>query len=432
MEDHDHGHGHSHDHAGSWDEWLGRPLLRFVLTGLALVACLTVIGIVALWPDGSGRDDAIDRARTVGLASDRLSATVVSVTDGPCSFSTPDVPTDCRAIVAELTSDGTIIALPELSLDRAGFAPEVSVGDGIVVGYEPASDFYFFADQDRRGPLVWLLVLFAVVVVALGRWRGVLALLSMALTIIILVGFVAPSVLDGNDPLLVSVVAASTIAIVGLYLTHGFGPTTTMALAGTLGSLGLTLAVSQVFFSLTRISGFASEEGLTVPIVAGDISLSSLVLGGAVLGALGALDDVTITQVATVAELKRRSPELGVGQLTASGIRIGRAHIASTVNTLLLAYAGAAMPLLLLFAVSEQSLGTIANGEIIAVEIVRTLCGSIGLVAAVPITTLLTATLLAGGPGGAAEIESDDRTDDRTEDEPPGDGWDAFSPREDG
>ena len=219
-----------------------------------------------------------------------------------------------------------------------------------------------------------------------------------------LIAFAAPSVLDGNNPVLVAVVAAAVIAFASLYLTHGLNAHTTVALAGTLASLGLTLGLSWVFFGLADFTGLATEEGLTLPLIAGDIDLAALLLAGAIIGALGALDDVTVTQVATVAELRHRSPDLTARELIASGIRVGREHIAATVNTLLLAYAGAGLPLLLLFAVSDQSLAMVANSELIAVEIVRTLCGSMGLVAAVPVTTVLAALVTAGtGPLQSAE-----------------------------
>ena len=159
-------------------------------------------------------------------------------------------------------------------------------------------------------------------------------------------------------------------------------------------ALGLTLFLSWAFFEFAAFTGLATEEALILPLLAENLDVRALLLGGAIIGALGALDDVTVTQVATVAELRHRSPELSSAELVASGIRVGRDHIASTVNTLLLAYAGASMPLILLFAASNQSLDIVANSELIALEIVRTLCGSIGLVAAVPITTALAAAVL--------------------------------------
>jgi uncharacterized membrane protein len=393
-------HAHGHGSRSAWSEWPRHPAMVAVLVAVVAAAVATVVGLVVLWPDGHGRDDAIARADEIGLVTDRIGATVRSVTDAPCSYSTDENPVDCRTIVVvpdEGPDESVEVNLGELSLAPGSAIPDVDVGDSIVLGFEPSTNFYFYADRERRAPLLWLTIAFAAVVVALGRLRGVLALVALAATIVVLVGFVAPSVLDGHDPLLVAVVAASAVAFLTIYLTHGFTPETTVALAATLAALALTLLIAGPFFAAMHFTGLATEEGLTLPLVAGDVDLSSLLLGGAVIGALGALDDITITQVATVAELHHRSPSLSARELVASGIRVGREHIASTVNTLLLAYVGASMPLLLLFALSEQSLDIVANSEVIAVEIARTLCGSIGLVAAVPLSTVLAAAVVGSG-----------------------------------
>ena len=391
---HGHSHGHSHASVGSWDQWRADPRLRVVLGAIVFCALLTVAGVAALWPGSGGQQDAIDNAESLGLGSQRLEGEVVGIVDARCSYSTSQNQQDCRTVTMLLTDGpnaGDQVDLPEINLTFDVGAPDLSLGDQVILGYEEATDFYFYADRDRRLSLTVLVALFAIVVVALGRFRGVLALLAMTLTVVVLVGFVAPSVLDGNDPLLVAVVASAAIAFISLYLTHGFSPTTTVALAGTLGALGLTLGLSWLFFHIMNFTGLATEEALILPFLSEELNVSSLLLGGAVIGALGALDDVTVTQVATVAELRFRSPNLPTSELVTSGIRVGREHIASTVNTLLLAYAGASLPLLLLFAASDQSLDIVANSELIAVEVVRTLCGSIGLVAAVPITTVLAA-----------------------------------------
>ena len=374
--------------------WGSHRGLRAVLMFVAGAAVATAVGVVALWPTGEGIASATASAAEIGLVTDRFSGTVQEIRDGPCAYSSDDNPVHCRRVTVVLDEGparGSVVALPEFDLSYASSAPPVTLGQKVVLGYEPSTDFYFYADMDRRTPLVWLSALFAVFVVALGRWRGALALVGMAGTLAVLVAFLAPSVLDGNDPLLVAVVAASAIAFVSMYLAHGFNSITTVALAGTLSSLGLTLAFSWGFFEFANFTGLATEEALTLPFIAGGLDVASLILGGAVIGALGALDDVAVTQAALVAELRYRNPGLRVRELVSSGIRVGREHIASTVNTLLLAYAGAGIPLLLLFAVSNQSLAMVANSELIAVELVRTLCGSIGLVAAVPITTVLAA-----------------------------------------
>lgn len=392
---------HRLDHG--WKAWGAHVGLRTVLAFVVAAAIATGVGFTALWPTGEGIATATASADEIGLATDRLRATVQQIHDGPCSYSTVDSPYHCRQVTVVLDEGpnlGSVIALPEFDLAFTATAPQLVIGQKVILGYEESTDFYFYADADRRAPLAWLTALFALFVIALGWRRGALALLGMAGTLVVLVAFMAPSVLDGNDPLLVAVVAASAIAFVSLYLVHGFNSITTVALAGTLSSLGLTLALSWAFFEFAHFTGLASEEALTLPFLFGGLDVASLILGGAVIGALGALDDITVTQAAVVAELRYRNPALSIRQLVTSGIRVGREHIASTVNTLLLAYVGASIPILMLLAVSSQSLVMVANSELIAVEIVRTLCGSIGLVAAVPITTILAALVVVSPSQG--------------------------------
>lgn len=419
-----HSHGHGHDHGlpgGGWEHWLNSPRLRGVLGILVVSFVAAVIGIFVLWPTGEGRVEALSAADEVGLATDRVRATVVSSENQPCTFSIPENPVECRLLnldILEGPDAGTALALPEINLQIQRGIPEFDPGDTVILGYAPPTDTYFYEDVERSNTLIILAIIFAVVVVAFARVRGVLALLAMTATVFVLVGFVAPSVLDGNDPIAVAVVAAIVIAFVSLFLTHGFTPTTAVALAGTLSALALTLVLSWVFFGLAEFNGFADGEALLLPILAPDLRVSSLLLGGAVIGALGALDDVTVTQVATVAELRRRNASMPSAELIASGIRVGRDHIAATVNTLLLAYAGASLPVLLLFAASDQSLGIVANSEVIAVEIARTLCGSIGLIAAVPLTTGLAAAVLPPGEPEAPNPQPDAPS------------WDDFAPED--
>ncbi len=382
-----------------WRTWTSHNGLRAVLAFVVAAAVATVVGVVSLWPTGDGIDSAMASAAEIGLVTDRYLATVQEIRDGPCAYSTVESPHYCRrvtVVIEEGPEPGKVIALPEFDLEFVTMAAHLRVDQKIVLGYEPSTDYYFYADTDRRTPLAWLGGLFALFVVALGRWRGVFALVGMVATLVILIGFMAPSVLDGHDPLLVSVVAAAAVAFVTMYLAHGLNPVTTVALAGTLSALGLTLGFSWVFFELAAFTGLASDEALVLPLISGGLDVASLILGGAIIGALGALDDVTVTQASLVAELHYRNPLLGTRELVMSGLRVGREHIASTVNTLLLAYVGAGIPLVMLFAVSNQSLVMVANSELIAVELVRTLCGSLGLVAAVPITTALAALVKAG------------------------------------
>lgn len=398
------GAGHVHGNGeekliDGWARLSHDTTMRATVIGVGIATLLTLLGVILLWPTGEGRDEAIAAGRQLGIVTERLSATVDDESLVECSYSTPDDIQFCRQItfiVNEGPEAGALVAIPPINARFDSSIPPLEAGDEVILGFEASTNSYFFADFDRRGSLVWLALLFAVFVIALSRVRGVLALVSMVTTIVVLLGFVAPSVLDGNDPLLVCIVAAAAIAITSLTLTHGLSPSTTVALAGTLAALVLTLGLSYVFWELTSITGLGTDEALLIPYLSVELDLSKLLLGGAVIGALGALDDVTVTQAATITEMRRREPTASTGSLITSGIAVGREHIAATVNTLLLAYAGASMPLLLLFSISDQSLDMVANAELIAVEIVRTLCGSIGLVAAVPLTTVLAAVATSG------------------------------------
>ncbi len=418
---------------GGWGDWLESTRLRAVMGGLAVALLAAIIGLFMLWPTGQGTTNAIAAAEEIGLASERVSAEVVTSQTAPCSYSTDEFPQMCRLLVLDVLDGpdaGTVLALPEVNLEIERGIPEFEPGDGVILGLAPTTNTYFYEDQIRTIPIVALTILFVAIVVLFGRLRGLLALFAMLVTVVVLVGFVAPSVLDGNDPVLVALVAATIIAFVSLFLTHGFSPTTAVALAGTLSALGLTFVLSWIFFGWSNFTGFASSEALVLPVLNQDLRLSSLLLGGAIIGALGALDDVTVTQVSLVAELRRNNPAMPSSNLITSGLKVGRDHIAATVNTLLLAYAGASLPLLLLFAASEQSAATVASSEVIAVEIVRTLCGSIGLIGAVPLTTALAASILrptdhqATAPAAATAANTEAAVE---ADEP---SWDDFAPRD--
>jgi uncharacterized membrane protein len=370
-----------------------RRALAVAATALAL---LTVIGLVALWPS----DDVKDDVENLGFTRDLYDAKVVSSTEGPCEFAGPDEEAlTCATATVRLLQGPDRGSTVDLDLPTGGTGFSTEIGDVLVLSYDEnaEADFqYGFADRNRKPVLWWLAALFAAVVVLLGRLRGLAALAGLGASFVVLLKFILPAIVGGEDPLLVAVVGASAIAFVALYLAHGFGPMTSVALLGTLASLGVTVVLAKVFVSLADLTGFASEEASFVNVATTRIDLAGLVLGGIVIGALGAIDDMTVTQASVVAELRHANPSLGPARLFAGGMRIGRDHVASTVNTLALAYAGASMPLLVLFVLSEQSLGSIVNGEVIATEFIRTLVGSIGLVTAVPLTTGLAVVALSG------------------------------------
>lgn len=385
-------HSHAHSH-----EVVVPPRTRRTLVALTVGIAIVVAGW--MWLIGFGGD--VDRDATGLLADDVYEARVVGVTTGPCEGTTPESGVECRFVEVRLTQGPDAGGTRTLSFSAdAATTPDLARGDRVVLNHvpdaEPGFD-YQFADRQRRPVLLAAAVLFAFAVVVLGRLRGLAALGGIAVSLAVILQFVLPAILDGHGAVLVAVLGSAAIAYVALYLAHGFSMMTTVALLGTLASLALTVVLSAIFTALGEFSGYASEEAVLLQQLAGGVDVSGLVLGGIVIGALGALDDVTVTQVSAVAELRRANPAMPPRALYRSGLRIGRDHIASTVNTLALAYAGAALPVMLLFVLSQQSLGTVANSEVVATEIVRALVGSVGLVASVPITTWLAARVVAGG-----------------------------------
>ena len=365
-----------------------------------LLAAATVVGIVTLWPSGAERPNL----RGLGFVSEVYDAEVVAAEGVPCQGQ-PEQGVRCRRVAFELLEgpdQGRSIAQ---ELVATPTTPDLSPGDRVTLAYDPTApeEFrYRFVDRDRGPLLFWLAMAFSVAVVLLGRLRGLAALAGLAASLVVLIQFVLPAILEGRDPLAVALVGSSAIAFLALYVAHGLTTMTTVALLGTLTSLALTAVLAQVFVGLAELTGFASEEAIVVQIGAARVDLAGIILGGVVIGALGAIDDMTVTQASAVWELRAADPVMGRGALTRAGMRIGRDHVASTVNTLALAYAGASMPVLLLLVLSRQSLATVASGEVIATEIVRTLVGSIGLVAAVPVTTWLAAMASPPLPYGPA------------------------------
>jgi uncharacterized membrane protein len=370
------------------------PRTRALLSAaLAPMVVATIFGLVALWPHTHTRR----LPDSFGPPAALVDATVTSVASARC----PAVQNACSTVRVRVTSGpdrGHPAQLPELTFGAD--VPTLKVGDRVVLGrtVDPTGRVdYYFSDLQRRRPLVLLAIGFAVAVVAVARWRGLAALIGLAVTWTVLVWFVLPAVLDGKSPLAVALVGSSIIMLFVLYLVHGLNARTTTALLGTLASLGLTGALAGVFVAASHITGLSSEESTYLQAVGGRLNLSGVVLAGVVIGSLGALNDVTVTQASSVWELHAVNPALRAVDLYRSGMRIGRDHIASTVYTLVFAYAGASLPLLILFTLADRRVGDILTSEVVAEEIVRTLVGSIGLVASVPLTTALASAVVTRG-----------------------------------
>lgn len=276
--------------------------------------------------------------------------------------------------------------------------PDYAVGDEVIVSLTAQPDGSYVAVSDRwRVPAIaGLTALFAIAVAVVGGWRGIRSLLALALTLALVIKILLPLILAGWEPVLLAVVTATAITVVTLLLTEGWRPTTLAAALGTFAALTLTAGLAVAATALAEFtSAQGSEDALFIESLLGlDLDLGGLLLAAVILGALGVLDDVTITQAATVHELHEADPRLGARALFGRSLNVGRSHIAATVNTLVLAYVGAALPLLLLLAAGRQGVLEIVSGEIVAVEIVRALVGSLGIVAAVPLTTAVAVWLV--------------------------------------
>ncbi len=422
---------HVHDH----HDGSGAPPVtsaatqRALLAAVAVFALAAVVGLVTLWPDA----ERPVLAEELGLGAELVDAEVTFADVVPCANTDASQGILCQRVELEVTS-GT----PEG--EQASFEvpiTEASVrfepGDAVVLTYQPGNEAgfeFFFYDFQRSSPMLLLAGIFVVAVVALGRWRGVRALLGLAVTGMVMVGFLFPSILDGNDPTAAALVSAVVIGLVALYLTHGVTERTTVALLGTFAALGLTAVLAAIFSSAAHFTGFGTEDAYYLQVASTRVDIPGLVLAGIVIGSLGVLDDVTVTQVSAIWQLHAANPSAGIRRLYRAGVEIGRDHIASTVNTLVLAYAGASLPLLLLFTQAGRGLTEVAQGELVAVEVVRTLVGSIGLVAAVPLTTALAAWVVTRGDAAPAEPAEPDEPAPGADGPDDDIGWERFAPPE--
>lgn len=275
---------------------------------------------------------------------------------------------------------------------------KVKAGEKIVVvkTQNRQGDVYYITDKYRLNSLLWIAALFVLLVIGFGGWKGLTSILGLAVSLSVLIFFIIPRIIEGQNPLAIALLGALIIALVSLYLAHGFNKRTTVALASTLLTLGLATGLAMLFVSLAKLTGLGSEEAFFVQVGPLEtLNLKGLLLGGIIIGALGVLDDITTAQAAVVDELAQANHGLSRRELYRRGLSVGREHIASLVNTLVLAYAGASFPLLLLFTVNKETgFWVIANGELLSEEIIRTLVGSSALVLAVPISTGLAAYFL--------------------------------------
>ncbi len=390
--------GHGHSHRADEDQVEVDPVPRTILLSvLAAALTVTVVCLVTLWPDG---DEVDDLRGSVSFAAEGVTfpdATIESVADA------------CPDLEEQREGCGTI-TVTVLDGDDEGVQAEVNVppavsdaglqpGDRLTlirtpaVDGEPATLSYFGID---RGRPLWLLIgLFVVVVIAVARWRGLMALLGLGFSAAVVGLFVVPALIAGEPALPVAMVGSVAIMYVVLYTTHGFSIRTSAALAGTLGGIALTAALAWWAVGATHLTGVTDEAGGVLTSFAPGLELQDLLIAAVVIAGLGVLNDVTITQASSVWELRGAAPDMTRRTLFASAMRIGRDHIASTIYTIVFAYTGTALLVLLIVALYDRSLLDLVGTEEIATQIVLSLTTSIGLVLAVPVTTAIAAVTVA-------------------------------------
>lgn len=273
--------------------------------------------------------------------------------------------------------------------------PRYEKGDRLIINYTKdfeGNDLFYISDYVRRNALLWLFIIFVILAVAVGKVWGITSILGMGFSFLVIFKFILPQIINGADPVFIAIVGSVFIIPVTFYLSHGFNNKTHIAIVGTIIALVITGLLAAIFVEVSKLTGFASEEaGFLQFEKQGLINMKGLLLAGIIIGTLGILDDVTVTQSAIVFRLKEVNKKLGPKRLYSQAMKVGHDHVSSMVNTLVLVYTGAALPLLLLFINNPRPFSEVINYEIIADEIVRTLVGSIGLILAVPITTFLAA-----------------------------------------
>ena len=386
-----------HHHAGAEVE-IARGPRAVLLSVLTLAAVAAVAGLVLLWPNGADVDEITESVPFAAPGVTFPNAEVDAVhppCDGPA-----DQTEDCGLLDVTLLEGAgkgdhaSVQVAPHVA--ESGLA----AGDEVKLQRTPGQDgtaaAYAYFGTDRSTPLLVLLLVFVGLVLVVARWRGLFALLGLAFSGLVLWEFVLPALLTGESGLLVGLTAAAAIMFVVLYTTHGFSLRTSTALAGTLVGVGVTAGLGVLATGATHLTGITDETAGILSSLVGGLSFHGLFACATVIAGLGVLNDVTIAQSSSVWEIRAAAPAMSRAQVFASGMRIGRDHIASTIYTIVFAYAGTALAVLLILQLYGLPFGDLLTTEDITEEIVRTLASSIGLVLAVPLTTAIAALVIPG------------------------------------
>ena len=408
-------------------------MARLVIAALALIALAVVVGAALLWPSGQKVDSPLPFQNAAGGAVTTERGHVQSTTLADCgSPSAGQVITGSPA--PGLAGTGTCVqsmvgidtgpnngAATLLEFSRGPGQPQLMAGDTIRIFRQvdqQGATSYGFYDYERGWSLALLGAAFAIVIVAVARWRGFRALVGIIVAFAVLVEFLLPALRDGAPALPAALVASAAILFAVIYLAHGVSLRTSAALLGTLTAMLLAAFLSWAAIELTHLTGLSQDHNNEVAAYMGHVSIKGLLLAGFIIGSLGVLNDVTITQASAVFELAHLGPDPSPGrsapalrvtrrQIFLRGMRIGSDHIASTVYTLVLAYAGSSLPLLLLFSVAGRSLTDVLTSEGVAIEVARSAVGGIALALAVPLTTAVAAALATPAANGDPAVATD-------------------------
>jgi len=412
-------HSHAHSHSLRGPAPLGPAAAKIVVGALIAIGVAVLAGAVWLWPSQQKVDIPLPFQNAAGGAVTTEAGHVLSSKSAPCGSPSngavltaepeqaPEGGGQCVQTLISIDSGPNKDANTMLEFSGGPGQPHLAVGDHLRISRQvdaAGATSYAFYDYERTWPLIAFAAVFAVVIVAVAGWRGLRALIGIVVAFTVLVMFLLPALRDGASAIPVALVASAAILYAVIYLAHGVSLRTSAALLGTLAALLLAALLSWGAIELAHLTGLSEDQNNEVAAYLGNVSITGLLLAGFIIGSLGVLNDVTVTQASTVFELAetggtRKAIFLGA-------MRVGRDHIASTVYTLVLAYAGSALPLLLLFSVANRSLGDVLTSESVAIEIARSAVGGIALALSVPLTTAIAAILATPAGGGHTGVSS--------------------------
>ncbi|MGX9789305.1 YibE/F family protein [Mycobacterium sp. MMS18-G62] len=415
-------HSHAHSHSLTGPAPLGPMAAKIVVGLLVAIGVAVLAATVWLWPSHQKVDIPLPFQNAAGGAVTTEGGHVVSSKLAACGspsagavltaepVSAQGEGSQCVQNLVAIDSGPNKGANTLLEFSGGPGQPHLVAGDHVRISRQVdagGATTYAFYDYERSWPLIVLAAAFAVVIVAVAGWRGLRALIGIVIAFAVLVVFLLPALRDGAAAIPVALVASAVILYAVIYLAHGVSLRTSAALLGTLAALLLAALLSWGAIELAHLTGLSEDQNNEVAAYMGNVSITGLLLAGFIIGSLGVLNDVTVTQASTAFELA----ETGAGRkaIFLGAMRVGRDHIASTVYTLVLAYAGSALPLLLLFSVANRSLGDVLTSESVAIEIARSAVGGIALALSVPLTTAIAAVLATPVTAGQAVPEGNRR-----------------------